>query len=301
MSQWAVRCAAHTRLVVIWVVIGQQRAKRGLGAGGRSPSKHNHKGGTRERSSSEQHRKSEGLDECLPQSKERGSGSGLQSCSLWDLFLVMFGGHLQKSLVLSPCSRTAHCSETLPAVCISPKSHSGVCRRLLHHISRRNRRHHRLPATPKIAERSRKTQCICRDAGPCMRTGSCGPEEEGTSIPSQKDFTASVDLSLSMCTCLGAPRSPQHSGVTGCLALLQPTEPCTRTRSKIGCESSAEANSVKGTSKENTVFPLGLVTPGAVGDCHLPCVGGGGFSKAPALVSTVPKPGCGSTTPCDFT
>lgn len=136
-------------------------------------------------------------------------------------------------------------------LCISPKSRPGVCRRLLHRISKRNRRHHRLLVTPKIAERSRKTQCLCRAAWLCMRTGSRGPEEEGTLIPSQKDFTASVDLSLSV-HLPGGTRSPQHSGVTGCLALWQPTEPCTRTRSKIGCESSAEANSMKGTSKENT-------------------------------------------------
>lgn len=234
--------------MVIWAIMGHRRAKHGLGAGGRLPSKRSHRGGTCGRSSSESTESRRAWVDVIPNAK-RGLLAGScraaahRICSWLCLEDTCGNPH-----ILSACSR---CSETLTSGCISPKSRPGVCRRLLHRISKRNRRHHRLLVTPKIAERSRKTQCLCRAAWLCMRTGSHGPEEEGTSIPSQEDFTATVNLSLSV-HLPGGTQSPQHSGVTGCLALLQPTEPCTRMRSKIGCESSAEANSMKGTSKENT-------------------------------------------------
>lgn len=248
MAQWAVRCVVHTHLMIIWVVMGHRRGRHGLGAGGRSPSKCNHKGGACGRSSSESTGSQRAWIDVIPNAKRGVLAGGCRAAACGICSWLCLEDTCGNPHILSACSC---CSETLTSVCISPKSRPGVCRRLLHRISRRNRRHHRLPVTPKIAERSKKTQCLCHAAWLCMRTGSRGPEEEGTSIPSQKDFTASVDLLLSV-HLPGGTRSPQHSSVTGCLAFLQSTEPCTRTRSKIGCESSAEANSMKGTSKENT-------------------------------------------------
>lgn len=91
---------------------------------------------------------------------------------------------------------------------------------------------------------------------------------------------------------------------TGHPSPSQPTLPCVRAWGKIGWESSAKPNLVKGTSKENVMFPLPLVTLGTVGDGPHPW--GVRMRRDPRLRqqsarSAAQKPGSESIIPWGFT
>lgn len=113
MAQWALRCVAHTCLMVIWAVMGHRRARHGLGAGGRSPSKRSHRGGTCGRSSSESTESRRAWVDVIPNAKRGVLAGGCRAAARGICSWLCLEDTCGNPHILSACSR---CSETLTSV-----------------------------------------------------------------------------------------------------------------------------------------------------------------------------------------